>query len=377
MASTQAPATPASTAELLSQLTASTAATSSALASIHAEKSHLPPPNALSLLTLKSDLLLSYLHNLTFLLLLKLRSARLSEKPGRDAVRKLAELRVLLEKGVKPIEGRLRYQMDKVVAAAVEAERKAAAAEGISGGKARGDSDGSSDEEGSSSDESSDGVEHDDYGVPDASAKKHPKISVSASDLAFKPNPSALAKALDDPSSAASSDLKGSHKDGVYRPPRITATLMPEPDKPAAKPDRIKKSDTLDEFVASELSGAPLALPSIGTTIAAHGRSIQTQRERDEDLRRREYEETNFVRLPKTSRKDKAKAGKRQQPQGFGGEDWRSFAGDVDRIAKGVERRREGVLERSRKRKGDGEVVGDIGGSYEKRKASLKRRRKG
>src|SRR5690606_23187645 len=160
----------------------------------------------------------------------------------------------------------------------------------ISNGKKKGgDSDGSSDEDDTSDEDDEDGVEHDDYGVPNTSTKKAPKINVSASDLAFKPNPSALAKPLDDPS-AAGSDLKGSHKDGVYRPPRITAMLMPELDKPAAKKDRVRKSDTLDEYVASEHSGAPLAMPSIGTTIAAHGRSVQTQRQREEDLRRREYE---------------------------------------------------------------------------------------
>src|SRR5690606_20375625 len=98
---------------------------------------------------------------------------------------------------------------------------------------------------------------------------------------------------------------------------------------------------TLDEFVASELSGAPVALPSVGTTISEFGRSHKTARDRKEEEERRNYEENNFVRLPKPTKKERAQKGKRGEA-GFGGEDLGSFAGDMDRISKGVERGNKG-----------------------------------
>jgi U3 small nucleolar ribonucleoprotein protein LCP5 len=100
------------------------------------ETAILPPKEGISLLDVKNELLLSYLQNLVFLIVLKLRSQLVSlasEKQNKDepldihdeVVKKLVELRVYLEKGVRPLEGRLKYQIDKVIRAADDAARSA------------------------------------------------------------------------------------------------------------------------------------------------------------------------------------------------------------------------------------------------------------
>ena len=79
-----------------------------------------PPKNGLSLLDVKNELLLSYLQDLVFLILVKLRQSRHGAQKTRtdsdkgisdmgDAVvNRLVQLRLYLEKGVRPLEDKLR-----------------------------------------------------------------------------------------------------------------------------------------------------------------------------------------------------------------------------------------------------------------------------
>ena len=328
------------------------------------------PTDGISLLDTKNELLLSYLQNLVFLIIVKLRSristnadVQLAEKGTEqdEVVRKLVELRVYLERGVRPLESRLRYQIDKVLRAADDASRSSAqktdavpkTAKLINGFRGR---DGSA----NGSDNDSD-VEDEDDAVPTAA---------EIDDLAYRPNPAALARPLQGagPRSGAS--------DGIYRPPRITPTALPttqgREERAARKPN---KSATLDEFISTELSSAPLAEPSIGSTIVSGGRRSKSQKEREKDTERRVYEESNFVRLPKESRKEKAKsAGGGPRDGGYGGEEWRGLGEGVERIERLTGRKKGvSVLERSRKRAvedgprndGVGEAVGE---RFEKRR---------
>ncbi|KAG7114282.1 Neuroguidin-A like protein [Verticillium longisporum] len=116
--------------------------------------------NGISLLDVKNELLLSYLQNLVFLILLKLRNAKNPAQNDDDSadnatepiVRKLVELRLFLEKGVRPLEEKLRYQIDKILRAADDAERAAITSKASSKTKKTDDSD----ESGSQSDEDED-----------------------------------------------------------------------------------------------------------------------------------------------------------------------------------------------------------------------------
>ncbi|KAG9713266.1 hypothetical protein KCU73_g16569, partial [Aureobasidium melanogenum] len=143
------------------------------------------------------------------------------------------------------------------------------------------------------------------------------------------------------------------------------------------------RSNTIDEYVADELSGAPTAQPSIGSTITAGGRRDKSARERREEAERTAYEESNLVRLPKESKKERAKKGGNKRG-GFGGEEWDLLGqgiGRIDRLTKKGERTGAGgvggALERSRKRKVDddgGRGGVDIGRDFERRKKRAMRR---
>jgi U3 small nucleolar ribonucleoprotein protein LCP5 len=335
----------------------------------------LPPANGISLLDLKNELFLSYLQNLVFLILIKLRHATSGDKKtsgeksgnlNEEVTKKIAELRLYIEKGVKPLEGKLKYQIDKVVKAAENVTRAEApvtngAMKKIKQKKKKRRADKSEDSERSSSSES----EEDD----DAS------VSVSEIDeLSYRPNPAALIRPQQDRIEKG----RDEPADGIYRPPRITATAMPTTRGKEEKAERRpNKSATLDEFIATELSTAPIAEPSIGSTIVAGGRKLKTQRERDADDERRRYEEAHLTRLPKESKKDRAKNGGRDRG-GFGGEDFRNLEAGLDRIG-GLVRRKEGSggkVDRSRKRNfsSAGLGGGDIGRSFDKRKRTINKR---
>ncbi|RPA98068.1 hypothetical protein L873DRAFT_1828734 [Choiromyces venosus 120613-1] len=370
--------------ETLTALTTSLTTTSTSL-----QSSEFPtltaPENGISLLDLKNELLLSYIHNVVFLVLVRLRSGTLSNGVGADAVKELVKIRVLLERGVKPLEGKLKYQIDKVIAAAaapVDAVSTAKEIEVKNGGGGGSDS---SDEE--------DRIDHDDYGDYSHRQKLQPEATAPVStlarkELAFRPNPAALSK----PSapSLSTSTSTASSKDGIYRPPRISATSMPDTHKPSEKEKPLRrKSHMLDEFVADELSTAPSAEPSIGSTIIDSGRVVKSARDRREERERQEYEENNFVRLPKMSKKEaselKRRGGREANGLSGGGEDWSSFTGDIERLTKGVDGASKSakLLERSRKRRGDGDGGDEdaggsrvVGESFERRKERFAKRRK-
>jgi U3 small nucleolar ribonucleoprotein protein LCP5 len=150
---------------------------------------------------------------------------------------------------------------------------------------------------------------------------------------------------------------------------------MPTPEgREARRERRPGKSATLDEFIATELSGAPIAEPSIGSTITNGGRHTKSERERREENERREYEEANFTRLAPDSKKEAAKKKARQQRDGgFGGEEWRTLGAGIDRIERLTQKKggNLGSLEKSRKRpvgdgpRGSGSAAGD---AFEKRR---------
>lgn len=321
-----------------------------------------PPSDGISLLDAKNELFLSYLQNLVFLIILKIRN-RKGDSEGETGddldssiVKKLVELTVYVERGVLKLEGQLKYQIDKVLRAAQDAANSAK----INGPakKPIKESDEEDDEEDSE-------AESDDGGV----ALKPSEID----DLQYRPNPSALVR----PSFGnEEADDDNKSKDGVYRPPRIQATSMPTTerrDKEAKKPN---KSATLEEFVNTEMSTAPLAEPSIGSGIVDGGRRSKSEKERKEEIEKRDYEETNYTRLPKESKKDRAKKGKGRDA-GYGGEEWRGLGDGLDRIDRLTQKKAgqgRSVLEKSRKRPADGDRKSggvEAGQGFEKRLKTL------
>lgn len=323
----------------------------------------LPPKEGISLLDVKNELLLSYLQNLVFLILLKLR-ARSSTggetkahdlHPQDEVVQKLVELRVYLEKGVRPLENRLKYQIDKIIRSADDATRRANQA--TAKPKAQ---------------KIKAGAESDDS---DAESAASAQTEEDEDEMTFGPNRAALARAKTE---ATEARTKESAKDGIYRPPKITPMSMPTTEgREERRERRPGKSSTLDEFIATELSSAPIAEPSIGSTIVNGGRHTKSEKERREENERREYEESNFTRLAPKSKKDQAKEAKRRNG-GFGGEEWRGLSAGIDRIERLTQKKSgsRGTLEKSRKRpiedgpRGSGSAAGD---AFEKRRKVVAR----
>ncbi len=108
---------------LLEAFSTITDSLTSAIDGLPSTESFVPPSEGLSLLDTKNELLFSYLQNLVLLILYKICNHRISpEVSGQDAgpshediVKNLVTLRLYLEKGVRPLESRLKYQLDKLL----------------------------------------------------------------------------------------------------------------------------------------------------------------------------------------------------------------------------------------------------------------------
>ncbi|KAL4746324.1 hypothetical protein BDW72DRAFT_185145 [Aspergillus terricola var. indicus] len=364
--------------DLLETLTTSLTTTGTSLPSTKRESptdvSILPPQDGISLLDTKCELLLSYLQNLVFLMLLQLReppSNDISDEKGDDSqsiraqvTSKLVELRTYLDRGVRPLEGRLKYQVDKVVKAAEEAERAEKSSQATKPSKSEG-GDESDSEEGSASDNSSNEEGSDSEEGEDID------------DMAYRPNVSAFSKKME-PEAKTDKTARKASSDGIYRPPKIMPTAMPTTERKERKERPVRRSNVIDEFVSAEMSSAPMAEPSIGSTIVSGGRHTKSRKEREHEAERTRYEETNFVRLAGESKKERAKKAAAARAEGtFGGEEWRGLTEGADRITRLTKRAKGSgsALERSRKRKltedgqrGDGVGVGQI---FEKRRKKV------
>lgn len=327
----------ATTTSLTALLNTLTDALTSTTESVSKIKPPIPPKDGISLLDVKNELFLSYLQNLVFLIILKLRHRRHGSSDENEnldtaVVKKLVELQVYLEKGVRPLEARLKYQINKVLRAADDAKR----AEDAAKPRAKAEANVDEEEEEATDDDS------------DVESTKGDMNALEIDDLQYRPNPSAFVR----PATTTTNDAKNTDEGLYYKPPRIQATVMPTTTGPREKEVRKpNKSATLDEFVSTELSTAPLAEPSIGTTIISGGRRSKTDKEKTEERERKEYEERNYVRLPKESKKDRAKKGGKKDA-GYGGEEWRGLGEGIDRIERLTKRSGEkvGMLDKSRKR---------------------------
>jgi len=328
-----------------------------------------PPQDGISLLDTKSEILLSYLHNLVFLIIFQLRNASskqnskdsedVADAPIREeAVKKLIELRVFLDRGVRPLEGRLKYQVDKVVKAAEDAERTERSGQSRKSRKASKADRGS--DQGSSDDEDASGSDEEDEDMDE---------------MAYRPNVAAFSKAKSEEKKRQTTSAAEEPSDGIYRPPKIMPTALPSTDRREREDRRPRRSNVIDEFVNAEMSSAPMAEPSIGSTIIAGGRQTKSKKDREHEADRTRYEETNFVRLPKETKKDKAKRGGGRDAT-FGGDEWKGLTEGADRIERLTRRVKSGgaALEKSRKRKNDDGQRSDgvgMGEIFDKRRKKI------
>ncbi|KAL8795621.1 MAG: hypothetical protein Q9195_001859 [Heterodermia aff. obscurata] len=288
---------------------------STAISSLPDDASLAPPPDGISLLDTKNQLLLSYLHNLVFFVILKLRSlqsqsdtALIEPTSDETVVKALVSLRVYLERGVRPLESRLKYQVDKLLLAANDAESQNAVPR--NGARSQKFTDPARPEPHRSSAPSS----------PNPSPP--PPTTSRIADLSHRPNPSAFI------GHTVRATSPTSRNTSVYRPPQINPALPPTSAKPQRKP---RPSHTLNEYVREELNDLPIAQPSIGTGSGLRGKAAERE------VERRNYEEGRLVRLPGERKKAKRK---RDVGEGFGEDLLLGGAGELADLVKGEKKKR-------------------------------------
>lgn len=264
----------------------------------------------MSLLALKENALLAYVNNLAVVLLThieRLQNGADSEKLEQiksKAVQGTVEQRACLEKGVKPLEKKLNYQLEKMVRAfhrmeednaKIEAKINEQVENGAAGSE---NSSSESDSESDSDDEDEDA-------------------------LSYKPDSSALAKMTKKPYKRKERESETSEK---YRPPKISAAAPPRQfDDRAGPKQHTRKLQSMEEYLA-ESSDLPQAESSIGSTIVDHGRGgVKTSRDKKREQEIQKYEENNFTRLPSTATKKTFKQKMAERANNFAGEDWSMF----------------------------------------------------
>ncbi|KAL8747220.1 MAG: hypothetical protein Q9190_000886 [Brigantiaea leucoxantha] len=328
---------------LLASLTTSLNSASHSLPPIIDNLSHQEAStgDGLSLLDTKNELLLSYLQNLVFWILVKIKGPSAPSPPSssiptqhpssqqEDIAKQLITLRTYLEKGVKPLEAKLKYQIQKLVDAADEAD--AHVSRNVESQKPDG---GSNDEE-------------DDEEMREEGRNE---------DLVYRPDPTALV--LPGVMRGEEKEVGARRKEGVYKPPRFTPVVPPTTAATSSvekrERERKQRSHLLDRYVAEELSGGPVTELSVGAGSGLKGREAERERER------RDYEESRLVRLPSEGGK---RGGKRVRMRG---EDL--DMGDGMEDLKGVDVRALAKAGRGKRRREGGEIGREIGENWEKRK---------
>ena len=265
-----------------------------------------------SLLSLKNGSMLAYINSLLLVVGGKLdRSCK--DPTVMEGRQRSIQHRVVLERGIKPLEKKLAYQLDKLTRAYTRMEKEYMDAEARALAKSESSAQaGASDDEDASSDE----------------------------ELSFRPNVSAVMSGAKSakPKEDVEEENEETGKGDIYRPPKISAALPPQQlsqfeDKFNARDhkDRGGKSrmQAMEEYIR-ESSDQPNWESSIGANIVTHGKGgIKSLRDTEKERDVARYEEETFTRLNHgTSKLDKRKQKQKERMNRvnlIGGEDFSIF----------------------------------------------------
>ncbi|KAG2224073.1 hypothetical protein INT45_004954 [Circinella minor] len=217
-----------------------------------------------SFLEVKYQLMVQYITELAFYVHLKLSGKQIENHPVVDS---LVELRVILDK-MKPIENKLKYQIDKLVRTAV------------------------------------------------MGTQKQPEVG-NQDPLAFKPNPMNLV-ARDEEGGEEEEGEEGEEEDktGVYRPPKLAPVVYDEHKGRKSKyekdqerlRERSSRSRVIRDLMA-DMNDTPEEVDATGGVNEGMGYGERFDRQIQE---KDEYEENNYVRLSVTRKeKQRMKSNKR------------------------------------------------------------------
>lgn len=263
-----------------------------------------------SLLLLKNQVVLGYVSNAVLAVLEHLQRLDGAAYDAAPVERTVVQ-RVAMEKGVRPLEKKLAYQLDKMLRTytrehqrVVERQQRAQDAAGADSATGKG----SDVNSGAGSDGDSDGSDAD---------------SESEDELNFKPDTSAA-------SGAGKTKSDGKPETGKYRPPKLAAAALPTTDSGIddANEPKTKKLQSMEEYLREQLD-APLVEALIGLTIVDHGRGgVKTAHDKRREQEIQDYEEANFTRLPEKKTQKSKHHQRRDQMHTFGGEDFSIFNND-------------------------------------------------
>ncbi|QLL34547.1 hypothetical protein HG536_0G04090 [Torulaspora globosa] len=264
-----------------------------------------------SLLSLKNCSMLAYINSLLLVVGGKLDTS-CKDPTVKEGRQRSIQHRVVLERGVKPLEKKLSYQLDKLTRAYTRMEKEYVEAENRALAKSQ-----SSVDQESNDDDSSD------------------------EELSYRPNVSSSLAAgtkTKKPAEPVEEEEEASAEGAVYKPPKISAVLPPQQlhqfeDKFNARDHRDRsgrsRMQAMEEYIR-ESSDQPSWESSIGANIVTHGRGgIKSLRDTEKERDIARYEEANFARLNHgTSKADKRKQKQRErqnQANVIGGEDFGIF----------------------------------------------------
>lgn len=308
-----------------------------ALVSDLLQKTNQSIPEGVSLLDLKNNAILSYLNNLALIILARVEALKTNDSKQVDdlklkAVKGSIVQRVVLERGVKNLEKKLQYQLEKMVRNYNKMEKDSSeqTVNKKLENQEREDEEAES-EEGDSEEESD-----------------------SENELNYKPDASALVKSLkkDTKSKEAANDKE--NKTEKYRPPKIAAALPPQEFKDTGRKSKSSnKMRSMEEYLL-ENSDAPMLETSIGSSIVNHGRGgVKTMRDRQKEAEIQRYEESNFTRLPASMSKKDKRQKRKQEADTFFGEDWGIFNNNKNDLNTSRKFKPKSAWDRAKKRRTD------------------------
>ncbi|SSD59652.1 related to U3 small nucleolar ribonucleoprotein protein LCP5 [Saccharomycodes ludwigii] len=275
-----------------------------------------------SLLTLKNETMLSYINNLLLYLYEKLSIKSTHNDADRKEEDKfrfnIVEQRVVLERGIKPLEKKIGYQLDKLVRAYYRLTKEYEQAKQRS-------------------------IKMEELGAHASSQESDESASDSDDEeMNYKPNIVDLGKAKNTHNVASSNKKSNSDnateedEQKIYKPPKISAVLPPSSTNfedrfnPNQHKDRSGKNrmQAMEEYI-NQTNDKPLWEASIGTNILDHGRGgIKSANAGAKDKKIQAYEEDNFTRLnlnSKVNKRQKKLKQIRDKVNIIGGEDFSIF----------------------------------------------------
>ncbi|QLG74311.1 hypothetical protein HG535_0G01950 [Zygotorulaspora mrakii] len=272
-----------------------------------------------SLLSLKNASMMAYVNSL--LLVIGQKLDKNCTDPSASESRKMSiQHRVVLERGVKPLEKKLSYQLDKLTRAYTRMEKEYLEAEKVA-------------------------IERSQYNSQFGRNEEEDEDDSSDEDMSHRPNLSGVMQNRQSSKQRSVAEVdtneeeqEDENKDSIYRPPKISAVLPPQrsshfEDKFNAQEhkDRSGKSrmQAMEEYIR-ESSEKPDWEASIGTNIVNHGKGgIKSLRDTERENKVAQYEEENFTRLNVgTSKIDKRRQKERERMAHvnmIGGEDFSIF----------------------------------------------------